>query len=421
MRSAGALVTVGVVARNYPAGSPLPGPPPGPLPAAFGRLQWLPVAALAALSVLITLNTSPGPKAHDPAQHLLLVLVVCVPFAALLRRWPLPVLAAATAANAMVMAAGNAMLPLGILLGLTSYFAASRLPRRLSIPAVATAAAALGAALVYALVATTNPLTTQGAIEGFLPLVAGWFTGDSVAARRRYLAGLAEQAERERAAEAERARQQVREERVRIARELHDVVAHTLAVITVQAGVGRRLMAKRPEEAGTALESIETIGRTAQEELHVVLGLLRDGEHRTAILAPAPKLADVKELAETVRASGTPVELQMSGTDRPLSPALELSVYRVIQEALTNVVKHAPGARATVDLAVFDNVIHLDVTDDGGPARHPAGAGQTPSGPGQGIVGMRERITAFGGWLHAEPLAGQGFRVTAQVPIEGMV
>jgi signal transduction histidine kinase len=417
MRSAGALVTVGVVARNYPAGSL----PPGPLPAAFGRLQWLPVAVLAALSVLISLNVSLGPKAHDLDQRLLLVLVVCALFAALLRRWPLPVLAAATAANALVMAGGNAVLSLGVLLGLTSYFAASRLPRRLSIPAVATAAAALGGALVYAWATTTNPLTAQGAIEGFLPLVAGWFTGDSVAARRRYLAGLAEQAERERAAEAERTRQQVREERVRIARELHDVVAHTLAVITVQAGVGRRLMAKRPEEAGTALESIETIGRTAQEELHVVLGLLRDEKHRTAILAPAPKLADVKELVETVRASGTPVELQMSGTDRPLSPALELSIYRVIQEALTNVVKHAPGARATVDLAVFDNVIHLDVTDDGGPARHPAGTGVTQSGPGQGIVGMRERITAFGGWLHAEPLGGQGFRVTAQVPIEGMV
>jgi signal transduction histidine kinase len=109
-------------------------------------------------------------------------------------------------------------------------------------------------------------------VVGFLPLAAGWFIGDSVAARRRYMTGLAEQAERERAAEAERARQEVREERVRIARELHDVVAHTLAVMTVQAGVGRRLMAKRPEEAGAALESIEMIGRTAQDELRVVLG-----------------------------------------------------------------------------------------------------------------------------------------------------
>jgi signal transduction histidine kinase len=406
-------ITVSAVARNHVADTP----PPGSLPAASRRLQWLPVAILAACSLLITLNLSPGPKLHDSAQRLLVVLVVCGPFAALLRRWPLPVLAAATAANAMVMAGGNAMLPLGILLGLASYFAASRLPRRWSIPAVATAAAVLGGALVYALVTTTNPLTTQGAVEGFLPLVAGWFTGDSVVARRRYLAGLAEQAERERAAEAERARQQVREERVRIARELHDVVAHTLAVITVQAGVGRRLMAKRPEEAGTALENIEMIGRTAQEELHVVLGLLRDQEHRTAVLAPAPKLVDVKDLVETVRASGTPVELQMSGTDRPLSPALELSVYRVVQEALTNVVKHAPGAHVTVDLGVFDNVIHLDVTDDGGPAGHP----EMQPGPGLGIVGMRERITAFGGWLHAEPLAGPGFRVTAQVPIEGLV
>ncbi len=214
-------------------------------------------------------------------------------------------------------------------------------------------------------------------MEGFLPLVAGWFIGDSVAARRRYLAGLAEQAERERAAEAERARQQVREERVRIARELHDVVAHTLAVMTVQAGVGRRLMARRPEEASTALESIETIGRTAQDELRVVLGLLRDEENGTAALAPAPRLVDVKELVETVRASGTPVDLHMSGTDRPLSPALELSVYRVVQEALTNVVKHAPGACAAVDLAVSDREIRLDVTDDGGPAAAQPGLAPT--------------------------------------------
>jgi signal transduction histidine kinase len=237
------------------------------------------------------------------------------------------------------------------------------------------------------------------------------------------VAGLAEQAERERAAEAERARQQVREERVRIARELHDVVAHTLAVITVQAGVGRRLMARRPEEAGIALESIETIGRTAQEELRVVLGLLRDEEAGTAVLAPAPKLVDVKELVDTVRSSGTPVDLQMSGTDRPLSPALELSVYRVVQEALTNVVKHAPGARACVDVAVCDREIRIDVADDGGPAWRPAGSGgpQPGTDPGHGIVGMRERIAAFGGLLVAEPLAGRGFRVTAQVPIEGAV
>jgi signal transduction histidine kinase len=384
---------------------------------ASGQPRWPAVAVLAVCAALIALAVSDGPYPHDRGERLLLVLLICGPIM-LLRRWPLPVLAAATLATMMVMAAGNARLPFGIVLGLASYLAASRLPRRASIPAAAVSAAALGGALLYGALTARDASVAVEAVEGFLPLVAGWFIGDSVAARRRYLAGLAAQAEQARAAEAERARQQVREERVRIARELHDVVAHTLAVITVQAGVGRRLMAKRPEEASTALESIETIGRTAQEELRVVLGLLRDEENQTAALAPAPRLVDVKELVETVRASGTPVDLHMSGTDRPLSAALELSVYRVVQEALTNIVKHAPGARAAVDLAVYDNVISLDVTDDGGPAARPAD-GERPAAPGHGIVGMRERIAAFGGWLHAEPLAGQGFRVTAQVPIEG--
>ena len=373
---------------------------------------------LAVCAVLMTLASPGGPYPHARGQRLLLAFAVCGVIAAL-RRWPLPVLAAATIANTMVMAAGNAPLPFGIILGFASYLAASRLPRRVSIPAAAASAAALGGTLLYAALTARNGSVAVQAVEGFLPLAAGWFIGDSVAARRRYLAGLAEQAERARAAEAERARQQVREERVRIARELHDVVAHTLAVMTVQAGVGRRLMARRPEEASTALESIETIGRTAQDELRVVLGLLRDEENGTAALAPAPRLVDVKELVETVRASGTPVELRMSGTDRPLSPALELSVYRVVQEALTNVVRHAPGARAAVDLAVSDREIRLDVTDDGSPAGPPAGAAGQQRGPGHGIVGMRERIAAFGGRLVAEPLAGQGFRVTAQVPIEG--
>jgi signal transduction histidine kinase len=318
----------------------------------------------------------------------------------------------------MAMAGGMAPLALCAMLGIASYLAASRLRRRVSIPAVAASAAALGGVLAYAAV-TVRGAPAADAVEGFLPLAAGWFIGDSVAARRRYVAGLAEQAERERAAEAERARQQVREERVRIARELHDVVAHTLAVMTVQAGVGRRLMAKRPHEAGAALESIEQIGRTAQDELRVVLGLLRD-EHAAAALVPAPRLADLKELADTVRASGTPVELRTSGADRQLSPALELTLYRVVQEALTNVVRHAPQARATVDLSICIARVRLEVADDGGTAQR-AAAGQDRRdlpGPGHGIIGMRERIGAFGGWLVAEPLAA-GFRVLAEIPIEG--
>jgi signal transduction histidine kinase len=414
MRSADPLVTVGTVSRDHPAEAPARGPR-GPLPAVSGRSQWPAIAVLVVCATLITLAIAGGPYPHDRGQRVVLAFLLCLPIVAL-RRWPLPVLAAATIANTMTMAAGDVTLPFGILLGLASYLTASRLPRRVSIPAVAFSAAAIGGALVHAALVAPNAAVAADAVVGFLPLVAGWFTGDSVAARRRYLAGLAEQAQKEQAAETERARQQVREERVRIARELHDVVAHTLTVMTVQAGVGRRLMAQRPEQASTALESIETIGRTAQEELRVVLDLLRDEDHAAVALAPAPKLADVKDLVETVRASGTPVDLHLSGADRPLSPALELSVYRVVQEALTNVVKHAPGARAAVDLVVCDREIRLDVTDDGGPAGPAAGQAS-----GHGIVGMRERIAAFGGRLTAEPLAGQGFRVTAQVPIEGAV
>jgi len=416
MHSADALVTVGVVSGNSLA----QGRPPARGPAAFGVRQWLATAVLAACAGMAIVALASGPYPHDRGQRLFLALVLCCPIV-LLQRWPLPVLAVAASAAGLAMASGSVPLPLSIVLGLAMYFVASRLPRQMSVLAAGAAAVALGGALVYRTAAVGVASLPVEAAVGFLPLAAAWFIGDSAAARRRYLAGLAEQAERQRAAEAERARQEVREERVRIARELHDVVAHTLTVITVQAGVGRRLMAKCPDEAGAALESIEMIGRTAQDELRVVLGLLREEEVGAAALAPAPRLVDLKELAENVRASGTPVELRTSGTDRQLSPALELSVYRVVQEALTNVVKHAPGARATVDLAVSDDQVRIEVTDDGGTAGRSPGEDDRPGspGPGHGIVGMRERIGAFGGWLVAEPRADRGFRVLAEVPIEG--
>jgi len=388
---------------------------------ALSERRWSASVVLAACAGLALLTLAAGPFSRGPGRGLVLALLVCGPIV-LLRRWPLPVLAVVAGATAVVMAAGNAPLPFGIMLGLAVYVVALRLPRRWSILAAVATAAALGAALLYTALEVRTASPAAEALGGLVPLVAAWFIGDSVAARRRYLAGLAEQAERERAAEVERARQDVREERVRIARELHDVVAHTLAVITVQAGVGRRLAARRPEEATAALESIETIGRTAQDELRVVLGLLREEEAGTAPLAPAPRLADVEALVAAVRASGTPVELQMSGADRQLSPALELSVYRVIQEALTNVVKHAPGARAAIDLAVSASQVRLEVADDGGRAGDggPAGDGrQAGPGTGHGIVGMRERIGAFGGRLAAGPGADRGYRVIAEIPIEG--
>jgi len=412
MRRPGLLGTVCIVSGDHPAAKPLG--------RSVSKRQWLVTVVLAGCAAAAALALVLGAGPRGPASVLLLACILCGLIVAL-RRWPLPVFALSLVATGSIMAFGTAPLPLAAVLAVATYFVASRLRRRLSIQVVVAAALALSASLLHAAVAARAPQLAAEAVEGFLPLAAGWFVGDAAAARRRYLAGLAEQEQRDRAAEADRARHEIRAERVRIARELHDVVAHTIAVMTVQAGVGRRLMAQRPEEARAALESIEIIGRTAQDELRVVLGLLRDEDVESDSLAPMPRLTDLTELAETVQASGTPVTLRTSGTDRELSPALELSIYRVVQEALTNVVKHAPGASATVEVAISPAEVRVEVTDNGQRAGA-LSAGRDDRAAhrarGQGIRGMHERIAAFGGSLVAEPLADRGFRVVATVPAD---
>ena len=412
MRRRGLLGTVCIVPSDHPAAKPLG--------RSVSKRQWLVTVVLAGCAAAAALALVLGAGPRGPASVLLLACILCGLIVAL-RRWPLPVFALSLVATGSIMAFGTAPLPLAAVLAVATYFVASRLRRRLSIQVVVAAALALSASLLHAAVAARAPQLAAEAVEGFLPLAAGWFVGDAAAARRRYLAGLAEQEQRDRAAEADRARHEIRAERVRIARELHDVVAHTLAVMTVQAGVGRRLMAQRPEEARAALESIEIIGRTAQDELRVVLGLLRDEDVESDSLAPMPRLVDLTELAETVQASGTPVTLRTSGTDSELSPALELSIYRVVQEALTNVVKHAPGASATVEVAISPAEVRVEVTDNGQRAGAPSAGRDDRSAHrarGQGIRGMHERIAAFGGSLVAEPLADRGFRVVATVPAD---
>ena len=389
--------------------------------AGLALLTVLAVFACVAAGVL-TINVpahARGPKL--PLLAVILLVVLAVTPAAFTgrwpvfrRRWPVPLLVLATAVVAVEIAAGNTSVPFTLVQAVAVYGIASSLPRWQSIRVALAAAAFICGALLISWVMAGPAPAGHAAAESLLPLAAAWFIGDSVTARRKYLAGLAWQAEQQRAAETERARRELSEQRVRIARELHDVIAHGLAVITVQAGVGRRLMARDPGQAAGALESIESIGRTAQEELGVVLGLLRDEKVSPAALAPAPGLADLDELVATVRAAGTPVDLQVSGAGQPLSPALGLSVYRVIQEALTNVVKHAPGARASVALSVSARAVRITVTDDGaaGPG---AGQGQAA---GHGITGMRERVSAFGGLLVARPTGAHGFQVRARIPLQ---
>ena len=397
----------------------------GPSDRRWAMLDWLAVAALGAWSAIAVHQGPVGgnPPLGLPGFHLrqehhvpVLLLEACVVLASLpiglRRRWPLRVFIVVTGATAVLAICGSSPLGVGILLALAGYTVVTQEPRRLALRAVIVAEVALGAAVLVGLV------TFSAAAFGLLiPLAVSWFVGDNVAARRAYLAAQAEQARQAAVIEAQRVRQTLREERMAIARELHDVVAHGLTVISVQAGVGRRLASRQPDQAETTLRTIEETARTAQEELGVVLGLLRDGDRQGAELAPAPGLGDLEALAATLRAAGTPVELHRTGSDRRLSPALELTAYRIVQEALTNVAKHAPGARATVELAVTAQSVRVVVEDDGRTPGERASKAPLSSGSEHGIVGMRERVAAFGGSLEAGPLSDGGFRVRAVLPL----
>jgi signal transduction histidine kinase len=351
----------------------------------------------------------PGPSPPELVA-VILVGLGTLPFAAR-RRAPLAVLAVTAAAAAVLSGFGRSPLALAVTTGVAAYTVAVRCGRR-----VAVAAFAVAEAVLWAGVGVAFGRGLAGSSVVLAALVTGvlWFAGNGVRYQRGYNQAVAAEQERERREEVEKAGQAVREERVRIARELHDVVAHSLTVMTVQAGVARRVT-QSPERASGILESIETTGRVAQGELRLILGLLRDDEHEEPGLAPAPNLGGLPALAEEVRAAGVPVELRVAGVKPAVSPALELSLYRVIQEALTNAVKHAAGARTMIDLSYGAREIRVDVVSERPSGA--TGAAVTGAGGGHGILGMRERVSAFGGTLDAGPVDGAGFRVSARVPV----
>jgi signal transduction histidine kinase len=250
----------------------------------------------------------------------------------------------------------------------------------------------------------SNLLGVGGRLLGF---VVAWLIGDSLRTRRSYVQALEERAERlEREREAE-ARRAVAEEQARIARELHDVVAHNVSVMVVQAAAANDVFETRPERAREAIRAIEATGRGALVELRRLLGSVRGGD---AEYAPQPGLDRIDELVDAVRAAGLEVELRIDGEQRPLPVAVELSAYRVVQEALTNVLKHARATRAEIALRYAEAGLDVEVRDDGTGGGNGAGAGQ-------GLIGMRERVAAFGGSLDAGPAATGGFAVAARFPL----
>ncbi|WP_344613947.1 sensor histidine kinase [Dactylosporangium salmoneum] len=227
--------------------------------------------------------------------------------------------------------------------------------------------------------------------------------------------------QRVRAAEAQReteAALAVQHERARIAQELHDVVTHNVSVMVIQAAAARRVLATAPDKVDQALFAIESGGRAAMSELRHVMGLLSmSGDEPDQAgpedLLPSPGLDLLPELVERVRTSGTAVELTVAGTPRPLPPGIDLAAYRVVQEALTNAVKHADGARVRVDIEHRAEAIRLRITDSGGRPGPSA-----PAGNGRGLIGLRERLAVYGGTLDNGPLPAGGYQVLATIPLE---
>jgi signal transduction histidine kinase len=380
--------------------------------------QWLVidcvVAALAAGIMWVSVGRH-GLRYHAPPPGPAVFALLATAPVAVRRNWPVPVFAVVLVASSVLTAFGRSTAVLDVTLCMAVYTVTVRSRRPAAVAILVLTELSLGAGLLVYALADLMPIDR---VHALLAVGAIWFVADSIRERRRYLAGLAEQAAQRQQAEAEASRQAVRQERVRIARELHDVVAHSLGVVTVQAGVGRRIGATAPAEALRALRAVEVTGRSALEELRRILGLLRDDDTQPS-LAPAPGIADLGELAEVVRAAGTPVSLAVTGDAAALPPAAALTVYRIIQEALTNVVKHAGGAAAAVRVAAGPDGVRIVVSDDG----RPVVASARAAGPGvagrHGIVGMRERAAVFGGTLDAAAVPGGGFRVTAFLPVHG--
>ena len=290
---------------------------------------------------------------------------------------------------------------------LSFYSVAAYSEQRRAVLAGATAGVIILAVDIPRLIAGVYP---GNIIPAWLFYATIWFIGRTIHKGRLQAARLQDLATQLEIEREEKARTAVAEERARISRELHDVVAHSVSVMVVQAQAAQRLLEGEQREARQALSSIETTGRQALTELRRLLGILRRSDEELA-LAPQPSLKHLDVLIGQVRESGLPIELRVEGETRPLPPGVDLSAYRIVQEALTNTLKHAGPARARVEIRYGDDEIELEITDDG------PGTGRG-GGAGQGLIGMRERVALYGGVLHSGKQDGGGYLVRARLPLD---
>ena len=294
---------------------------------------------------------------------------------------------------------GEVLISLMALYGITAH-ATSRRAATMSASACLGLLVVLGSAEAEDAVGETVTLL----VFGMVVMLAGW-----VVHRQRERA---DQMRRERDLAEDRAREIAATERTRIARELHDVVAHGMSVVVLQARGGRRMVARDPVRARDAFDDIEHVASECLEEMRLLLGILRadpDPDHASASMVPQPKLRELPTLVDRARASGASVDLVVAGDQRDLAPAIELSGYRIAQEALTNSLKHAPGSAARIQLDYRPDGLAIEVVDDG--------PGMQGTRDGHGLIGMRERIELFGGSFQAGTEPGGGFAVRALLPL----
>ncbi|MFG6195200.1 sensor histidine kinase [Nonomuraea sp. JJY05] len=347
-----------------------------------------------------------GMRAPDPLGGVLVVLA-CVPVAAR-RRWPLAAMCAELVPETMLTVLGYGTGISG-LAGLVLLYSVA------SYRGLAMALAGLLISLVtYVLGALAGPVRATSWSEHVVVavvLVAVWGAGRSLRLRRAYLDELKDRAERLERARAADTRAARAEERSRIARELHDVVAHHVSVMTVQAAAARRVLASDPDLAREALSAIEHTGRMAMTEMRNIVGVLRTDAR--AELGPQPGVQDLPALVEQMREAGLPTRLIVEGEPRPLPAGIDLAAFRLAQEGLTNSLRHAgAGAEAVVTVRHDPRELDVRVEDDG------LGAAGVSARSGHGLVGIRERVALYGGILNIGPLPGGGFEVRARFPLK---
>ncbi|MBB1243117.1 sensor histidine kinase [Streptomyces durbertensis] len=359
-----------------------------------------------------------GGPMRDVAGVLVMVCLALV--MALRRRVPERMLVLATVAGLLQVATGVFVMPMNLAMLVIVYTVAARTVVWAS--RFALVGVVVGPALAVARWSEANDTVTLVVEFLFYLLSLGfaWVLGDSLRTRRAYYAELEERAarlEREREAQSQAT---VAAERARIARELHDVVAHNVSVMVVQADGAAYVLDTAPDQTRQALETISSTGRQALTEMRRLLGVLRSGEGGGGEYVPQPGVEQLNDLVEQVRGTGLPVDFRIEGRPRPLPSGVELTAYRIVQEALTNTRKHGgPHAGATVRLTYGDDALTLLAEDDGRGAPDEVHSRGGADGLGHGLIGMRERIGMVGGSLEAGPRTGGGFRVRAELPFRG--